>query len=124
MQIRIHRPGNWYISCNFIKIFKEIWTSSLVFTFQLYFLSFSTPENSSLGKDKSGSAFKTELNPDPHWEKLLDLDPQKMYAPPQPSFLPYVPRYCIIDYFLPPPKKKKIVPMRIGTSANGCLSLF
>ena len=31
-----------------------------------------------------GSAFKMQLNPDPHWEKLLDPDSQEMIADPKP----------------------------------------
>ena len=35
-------------------------------------------------KAGSGSAFLKQLDPDPHLEKLLDQDPQKMNAGPQP----------------------------------------
>ena len=34
----------------------------------------------------SGSAFKKLLDPNPHWEEQLDLDPQKINADPQPCF--------------------------------------
>ena len=38
-------------------------------------------------KAGSGFLFKKQLVPDPHREKRLDPDPQKMNADPQPSFI-------------------------------------
>ena len=55
--------------------------------FRNLFMFFSTKENSSKGnffkfcKAGSGSAFKMQLDPDLHWEKMPD--PQKMNADPQ-----------------------------------------
>ena len=45
-------------------------------------LFFTTKEKSSLGYFEQ--IFFLKLDPDPHSEKLLDTDPQKMNADPQP----------------------------------------
>ena len=60
---------------------------------------FTRQKNSSYGyfllifKAGSGSAFLKQLDPDPHSEKLLNSDAQKMNADPQPGL-------CGSKYFI------------------------
>ena len=52
-------------------------------------------------KAGSGFLFKKQLVPDPHREKRLDPDPQKMNADPQPSFILYI-FIILLDFLLCP----------------------
>ena len=69
-------------------------------------MSFTTKENSSevyflkLVLTGSGSTFfrQLDLDPDPHSEKLLDPDQQKMNADPQP----WKYRICTTNHFAQP----------------------
>ena len=60
----------------------------------------------------SRSAFKKQLCPEPDWDKLLNSDPQKLNADPQPWFFPFI-RWDS----LPLPLKKTILFLLYCTSS-------